>query len=179
MGVGFSGSHAIKRVMQGSARAASAAVRWREASSSAMACPPGRRHQTSACRAWTETASLRCRNLRGRRVLLVFSSPSCGPCLTLAPQLEKFHREQSEIAVIMISLGEPKENRAKVKEHGLTFPVLLQQHWEISRSYATFATPVAYLIDGSGIIIHDVAVGTEPILDLMITHGPQNHLMKG
>ena len=30
--------------------------------------------------------------LRGRRVLLVFSSPSCGPCNALAPELEKFHR---------------------------------------------------------------------------------------
>src|SRR6185503_10914668 len=32
--------------------------------------------------------------LRGKRVLLVFSSPGCGPCNTLAPELEKFHREQ-------------------------------------------------------------------------------------
>src|SRR5438876_2307750 len=30
--------------------------------------------------------------LRGKHVLLVFSSPHCGPCNTLAPQLEKFHR---------------------------------------------------------------------------------------
>jgi len=29
-----------------------------------------------------------------------------------------------------------------------------------------FATPIAYLIDESGIIIHDVAVGLEPILAL-------------
>ena len=64
--------------------------------------------------------------LRGRQVLLVFSSPGCGPCNTLAPQLEKFHREHSELQVVMISKGEPKENRAKVKEHGLTFPVVLQ-----------------------------------------------------
>jgi len=31
---------------------------------------------------------------RGRRVFLVFSSPHCGPCDALAPQLEKFHRKQ-------------------------------------------------------------------------------------
>jgi peroxiredoxin len=99
-------------------------------------------------------------------VLLVFSSPSCGPCNTLAPELAKFHREHPEVEVVMISKGEPKENRAKVKEHGLTFPVVLQQQWEISRRYAMFATPIAYLIDESGIIIHDVAVGMEPILAL-------------
>jgi hypothetical protein len=67
----------------------------------------------------------------------------------------------------MISKGEPKENRAKVKEHGLTFPVVLQQQWEISRRYAMFATPVAYLIDEQGIISRDVAVGTDAILALL------------
>ena len=67
----------------------------------------------------------------------------------------------------MISRGEPKENRAKVKEHKLTFPVVLQQRWEISRLYAMFATPMAYLIDEAGVIAHDVAVGVEPIQSLM------------
>src|SRR2546422_8250164 len=38
--------------------------------------------------------------LRGRRVLLVFSDPHCGPCQTLAPQLEAFHREQREVSVV-------------------------------------------------------------------------------
>ena len=54
-----------------------------------------------------------------------------------------------------------------MKEHGLTFPVELRQRWEISRLYGMFATPIAYLIDEAGIITHDVAVGVEPILDLM------------
>ena len=66
----------------------------------------------------------------------------------------------------MISKGEPKENRAKVKEHGLTFPVVLQQQWEISRKYAMFATPVAYLVDEEGVIARDVAVGTDAIQTL-------------
>ena len=120
-------------------------------------------------------------------MLLVFSSPHCGPCNALAPELEKFHREHratghpltltlspsegergnlSEVVVVMISKGESKENRAKVKEHGLTFPVVLQQQWEISRRYAMFATPIAYLIDEAGVIAHDVAVGVEAILSL-------------
>ena len=106
-------------------------------------------------------------DLKGKRVLLVFSSPHCGPCNTLAPALEKFYREHAEMEVVMISKGEPKENRAKVKEHGLTFPVVLQQQWEISRRYAMFATPIAYLIDDQGVIAADVAVGVEPIRALL------------
>ena len=127
-------------------------------------------------------------DLRGRRVLLVFSSPHCGPCNVLAPALEKFHRENrgkedspsprpspsgegessSVVEVVMISKGEPKENRAKVKEHGLTFPVVLQQQWEISRKYAMFTTPVAYLVDEEGVIARDVAVGTDAIQTLFV-----------
>jgi len=110
-------------------------------------------------------------DLREHRVLLVFSSPSCGPCLELAPQLEKFHRAHPELEVVMISKGEPKENRAKVKEHRLTFPIVLQQQWEISRRYAIFATPVAYLIDERGVIAHDVAVGGQSILSLLSVAG--------
>jgi peroxiredoxin len=106
-------------------------------------------------------------DLRGRPVLLVFSSPGCGPCNTVAPELEKFHREHTDLEVVMISKGEPKENRAKVKEHGLTFPVVLQQQWEISRRYAMFATPIAYLIDESGFIAHDVVVGLDAIQSLL------------
>jgi peroxiredoxin len=102
-------------------------------------------------------------DFRGRRVLLVFSDPHCGPCQALGPHLKKFCSEHPDISVLMISRGDPKENRAKVKEHGLTFPVLLQQRWEISRLYAIFATPVAYLIDETGLILRDVAVGVDSI----------------
>ncbi len=125
--------------------------------------------------------------LRGHRVLLVFSDPHCGPCNELAPELEKFHRRSSmrtgspspqpsppgegetlpAVDVAMISRGDPKENRAKVKEHELTFPIVLQQQWEISRRYAMFATPIAYLIDETGLIVNDVAVGTDSILNLL------------
>jgi hypothetical protein len=46
-------------------------------------------------------------------------------------------------------------------------PIALQQQWEISRRYAMFATPIAYLIDEQGIIVEDVAVGTESVQELI------------
>jgi peroxiredoxin len=103
---------------------------------------------------------------RGQRVLLVFSDPECGPCNELAPQLEQLHRRTTHLQIIMISRRDPEVNRIKATEHGLTFPVVMQRQWEISRDYGIFATPVAYLIDAEGIIAADVAVGNEAILAL-------------
>jgi peroxiredoxin len=108
---------------------------------------------------------------RGRRVLLVFSDPNCAPCNALAPRLEQLSRS-APIDVLMISRGDPAANRAKIDEYGLTFPVVLQRHWEISREYAKFATPIAYLIDERSVIAADVAVGIESILALLAPPSP-------
>lgn len=109
---------------------------------------------------------------RGRRVLLVFSDPECGPCEQLAPELERLHRDRPDLAVLMVSRRDPEANRRKVDALGLTFPVALQKGWEVSLKYAIFATPVGYLIDEHGVIAADVAVGVEPILSLVSGSGP-------
>jgi peroxiredoxin len=106
-------------------------------------------------------------DLRGERVLLVFSDPECGPCMELAPRLEELHRLRSDLQVVMVSRREIEANRAKAKQLGLTFPIVLQRQWEISREYGMFATPIGYLIDEQGVIARDVAVGVEPILALV------------
>jgi peroxiredoxin len=103
---------------------------------------------------------------RGRRVLLVFSDPACGPCMELAPRLEMLHRQHSDFEVIMVSRGDLQENVKKVNELGLTFPVVLQRHWEISFQYAMFSTPIAYLIDEQGRIAAPAAAGVDAILSL-------------
>ena len=103
---------------------------------------------------------------RGRKLLLVFSDPDCRPCQEMAPQLEQIHRDSTHLAVVMISRGDPEANRAKVREHGLTFPVALQRKWEISRAYGMFATPIGYLIDEAGVLASGVAVGGSAIFEL-------------
>jgi peroxiredoxin len=103
---------------------------------------------------------------RGRRVLLVFSDPGCGPCDRLAPQLERLHRERQDLQVLMISRQDLETNRQKAAKLGLTFPVALQKNWEVSLRYAMFVTPMSYLINERGVLASDVAVGVEPILAL-------------
>lgn len=105
-------------------------------------------------------------DFRGRPVLLVFSDPTCGPCYALAPALERRSRAD-DVQVVMVSRGDAHANEQKVHEHGLSFPVGLQRHWEISRLYAMFATPIGYLVDEHGVIAAPVAKGADPVLALL------------
>lgn len=104
---------------------------------------------------------------RGRQVLLVFSDPHCGPCNALAPRLERRARRTPRVQVLMVSRGEVEENEVKATQHRLSFPILLQRKWEISRAYGMFATPIAFLINEQGHTSSDVAIGVDPILSLL------------
>jgi peroxiredoxin len=105
---------------------------------------------------------------RGRRVLLVFSDPDCGPCEELLPELARLHRERPNDGsrVVMVSRGGLEENRRKAEAFGLEFPIAVQSGWKLSKKYGIFATPVAFLIDEEGVIERDVARGRSEILSL-------------
>ena len=105
-------------------------------------------------------------DLRGGRVLLVFSDPNCGPCDELAPRLQKLHLQRRDLQMLVVSRRDAEATRAKADALGLTYPIVVQKQWEISLQYGMFATPIGYLIDEQGLLASDVAVGVEPILSL-------------
>ena len=90
--------------------------------------------------------------------------------------MQELHRQRPDLQIVMVSRGEMDANLAKVNSFGLTFPVAVQNQWEVSRAYAMFATPIAYLIDEQGIIVKNVAIGVEPIMALA-TETPQPSLV--
>lgn len=99
----------------------------------------------------------------GRWLLLLFSDPECAPCQALLPRLVC----TAAIEVLVVSRGSVEANQAKLAEAGVSFRVALQHRWEISRLYAKFATPAAYLIDPHGRIASPAALGATAILDLI------------
>ncbi len=105
---------------------------------------------------------------RGRRVLLVFSDPNCGPCDQVAPGLARFDSKHANngLSVIMVARGDVEENRKKAEQHGIKFPVVVQEKWRLSKEYGIFSTPVAFLVDEGGLIAKDVAIGPEKIMAL-------------
>lgn len=105
---------------------------------------------------------------RGRKVLLVFTDPHCGPCDQLAPDLVRLHKQHQDngLALIMVGRGEAEENRLKAEAHGFEFPVVLQERWKLSKEYGIFATPVGFLINEEGVLAKDVGKGKDEILAL-------------
>jgi peroxiredoxin len=117
---------------------------------------------------------------RGRRVLLVFWDPACTPCDAIAPGLEALHRAcpstpLSGVQVLVVSRGDLEANRLKAARYGLTVPIGLQSDWAVSRSYRLLGAPVAYLVDGQGVISADVAVGRAAITAVLSTLAPAYH----
>jgi peroxiredoxin len=104
-------------------------------------------------------------DFRHKPLLLVFSDPHCGPCDELAPQLASLHRAHANngLGFVMVGRGDAAENRRKAEEHRISFPVVLQDKWKLSKEYGIFTTPVAFLIGEDGLIRKDVAVGVDAI----------------
>jgi len=105
---------------------------------------------------------------RGGRVILVFTDPQCGPCKALLPELVEIYQERHDdrCGLIMISRGPIDADRQTANEFGVNFPIVIQPHWKLSKAYGIFATPVAFLVDGDGVIAEDVARGPDHILRL-------------
>jgi peroxiredoxin len=83
-------------------------------------------------------------DFRGRKLLLLFFNPGCGFCTRMAPELAALPIDGRDGAPLplVLSTGNPGENRRLVEEHGLRAPVLLQQGMEIaSWSSSTGARP--------------------------------------
>ena len=111
----------------------------------------------------------------GRRVLLVFSDPDCGPCMEMLPRLDSAARV-SDVPILVISRGGVDANRQKLAQARSTLTVALQAHWEISKLYAKFSTPIAYLVDEQGRIASEVAAGATAILSLLSVSGSDPRL---
>jgi methylamine dehydrogenase accessory protein MauD len=113
-----------------------------------------------------ETMTLDALKAQGNPTLLVFTSPSCGPCAGLMPEVARWQREaRDKLTVALVARGTPDENRAKAAEHGL-INVLLQDENEVADAYRSPGTPSAVLIAPDGTIAQAMAVGMEPVRTL-------------
>jgi methylamine dehydrogenase accessory protein MauD len=102
----------------------------------------------------------------GRRVLLVFTDPSCGPCQGLLPTLAGWQdAHPGGVQVALISRGHSAENLSARDEHGLRH-VARQAERETDVSYGVLGTPSAILIGTDGRVAGPLVAGAERITAL-------------
>jgi peroxiredoxin len=94
-------------------------------------------------------------------VLLVFSSPTCGPCLELLPEVARWQREGA-VTVALISRRDRGDIQPLAAEHKLA-DVLQQQENEVGGTYGVTGTPSAVLIDSDGTIAGPLAEGAPAV----------------
>jgi peroxiredoxin len=125
-----------------------------------------------------ERRSLRSLLAQGRDVLLVFSSPLCKPCESLAPNLVRWMREMEGLPrIVLVSRGTVQENRAKLKEFEAS-RVLLQRNFEVAEDYDCESTPTAVLVGADGLIRSTLAVGGVAIKQLISSSAKQTSRAK-
>jgi len=103
----------------------------------------------------------------GKRVLLIFSDPTCRPRNALLPEIGTWVRAHSDVNVALISHGMREVNLAKATEYGLKH-ILLQQGNEVANAYGVQGTPSAVLIQSDGLVASTLAAGSSAIRHLTV-----------
>jgi len=102
-------------------------------------------------------------DLRGQAVLVNLWATWCPPCRAEMETIEKIFQEYQDqgftvLAVNMTYQDEPLEVMPFVSEHGLTFPILLDETGEMANAYQLKSLPSSYFINREGIIT-EVVIG--------------------
>src|SRR3954469_20006558 len=86
---------------------------------------------------------------RGRDVLLIFFNPKCGFCTKMADDLAALPLEAGggRALPLVVTAGDPDENRQLVERHGIRCVVLLQEEMEVASQFRAHGTPMGYRID--------------------------------
>ena len=102
----------------------------------------------------------------GLPALLLFTSPNCGPCSVLMPEVARWQREHAdEVTVALLSGGDEEQIRADAGEHGLEH-VLFDAGLAVYEAYEANGTPSAVLVGDDGAIASWLASGSDWIESL-------------
>ncbi|HEX8229097.1 MAG TPA: TlpA disulfide reductase family protein [Chloroflexia bacterium] len=104
---------------------------------------------------------------RGRPLLLLFGSPTCGPCKVLLPELHAWAAEHVEVGVIWLNLASHQENLRYATEMGATLPMSAHTPKDgVVERYKVRVTPFLFFLDEQGIVRAKGLANTRGALDM-------------
>ncbi len=101
--------------------------------------------------------NLRLSEYRGDVVLINFWATWCGPCRQEMPLLDDLYGRYQRVGFNLLGVNIDEDSRRAmqmVQELGVNFPVLFDEHKEVSKLYEVEAMPVTILVDREGIVRH-------------------------
>ncbi len=103
----------------------------------------------------------------GKPLLLLFTNPHCGPCVSLFKEIREWQNTHNDkLTIALITRGSVKDNFVNVARNNLG-EVLLQKEREVGEKYGGLATPTGVVVTPEGRIASRVAAGAGEIRELL------------
>ena len=92
---------------------------------------------------------------RGKVVLVNFCATWCKPCTTEMPAMQTTYDKLREKGFVVLAINELEDEakvREHIKQHGHTFPVLMDRDNKVANQFGVFGLPVSVFIDEKGVV---------------------------
>ena len=110
---------------------------------------------------WVNSAPLTPEALRGKVVLVDFWEYTCVNWIRTSPYLKAWHRDYAHLGLVVIGVHAPEFEFGKnarnidqgIRDHGLTYPVAIDNDFTVWRVLGNDAWPAVYLFDAEGKLV--------------------------
>jgi peroxiredoxin len=92
---------------------------------------------------------------RGKVVLVNFWATWCKPCTTEMPAMQATYEKLRDKGFVVLAINELEDElkvREHIKQHGHTFPVLMDRDNKVANQFGVFGLPVSVFIDEKGVV---------------------------
>jgi peroxiredoxin len=92
---------------------------------------------------------------RGKVVLVNFWATWCKPCTTEMPAMQSIYDKLHEKGFVVLAINELEDEakvREHIKQHGHTFPVLMDRDNKVANQFGVFGLPVSVFVDEKGVV---------------------------
>src|SRR6516165_8040322 len=110
---------------------------------------------------WVNSAPLTPEALRGKVVLVDFWEYTCINWIRTSPYVKAWNRDYAKLGLVVVGVHAPEFEFGKdaanidrgIRDHGLTYPIAIDNDFAIWRAFGNDAWPAKYLFDDRGRLV--------------------------